>query len=126
MKRFTQRSALLIVALLCFIWAAHQSQKASSAVGRASQGARDASALYAKYCASCHGKDGRSKTFKAKFNKARNLADPEWQAATSDERIFNSITNGRGKMPAFGKKFSDDEISALANYVRGLLRSPGK
>ncbi len=62
---------------------------------------RTAATLYAKQCASCHGKDGRAKTFKAKFNQARNLTEHGWQEAVSDERIFNSIANGRGKkMPA--------------------------
>lgn len=88
----------------------------------AGENPRSAASLYAKRCASCHGKDGRSKTFKAKFNHARNLADPEWQANVSDERIFNSITNGRGKMPPFAKKMSEAEIDSLVAYVRGLKK----
>ena len=32
---------------------------------------------FAKNCATCHGKDGRAKTFKAKFNHARDLTDPQ-------------------------------------------------
>jgi mono/diheme cytochrome c family protein len=85
---------------------------------------RTAAQLYSKNCASCHGKDGRAKTFKAKFNHARNLTEPGWQEAVSDERIFNSITNGRGKkMPAFGKKFTEAEINSLVLLVRGLRSS---
>lgn len=84
---------------------------------------RTATALYAKHCASCHGKDGRSKTFKAKFNKARNLTESGWQEAVSDERIYNSIANGRGKMPGFSKKMSEAEIDALVLLVRGLRQS---
>lgn len=78
--------------------------------------------MYAKKCATCHGKDGRAKTFKAKLNHARNLTDFEWQDKVSDERIFNSIMNGKGKMPAFGKKLSEPEIDALVPYVRGLKK----
>ena len=78
--------------------------------------------LYLKKCASCHGKDGQAKTFKAKFNSARNLSDPKWQADVSDERIFNSITNGKGKMPSFGKKLSEPEINSLVVYVRELKK----
>jgi cytochrome c oxidase cbb3-type subunit 3 len=85
---------------------------------------RTAAQLYSKNCASCHGKDGRAKTFKAKFNHARNLTEPGWQEAVSDERIFNSITNGRGKkMPAFGKKITEAEINSLVLLVRGLRSS---
>ena len=82
----------------------------------------DASALFAKNCATCHGKDGSAKTFKAKFNHARNLTDPEWQASVTDERLFNSITNGRGHMPAWGKKLSEEEINSLVAYVRHLKK----
>ena len=82
----------------------------------------DAAELYFRKCASCHGKDGKAKTFKAKLNSARNLTDPEWQAEVSDERIFNSITNGKGRMPSFGKKLSEPEINSLVVYVRGLKK----
>ena len=82
----------------------------------------DAGTLFAKNCASCHGKDGSSKTFKAKFNHARNLTDSAWQTTVSDERLFNSITNGRGHMPAWGKKLSEEEINSLVSYVRHLKK----
>ncbi len=83
---------------------------------------RSAALLYSRNCSSCHGKDGQSKTFKAKFNHARNLTDPDWQGSVSDERIFNSIANGRGKMPPLHKKMSDAEIDSLVLYVRGLKK----
>ena len=85
-------------------------------------GARSAAETFARSCASCHGKDGRAKTFKAKLNHARNLTDADWQDKASDERIFNSITNGKGKMPSFAKKLSETEVNALVNYVRGLKK----
>lgn len=81
---------------------------------------QSAATSYAKYCVTCHGRDGRSKTSKGRRNHARNLADADWQGAVSDERVFNSIANGRGKMPAFSKKMSDAEIDALVSYVRAL------
>ncbi len=83
---------------------------------------RSAAETYSKSCASCHGKDGRAKTFKGKLKHTRDLTDPEWQGKASDERVFNSIMNGKGKMPAFGKKLSEPEINALVTYVRGLKK----
>jgi mono/diheme cytochrome c family protein len=80
----------------------------------------DAKKLYDSDCATCHGKDGKAKTFKAKLNHARNLTDAKWQAETTDERLYNSIHNGKEKMPAFGKKFSDSQINALVAFVRTL------
>ncbi|MFZ0064234.1 MAG: cytochrome c [Pyrinomonadaceae bacterium] len=100
---------------------------ANSAAANLSTGtpvsARTAAELYSKHCATCHGKDGRAKTFKAKLNHARNLTEPGWQEAVSDERIFNSITNGRKKMPAFAKKITEAEINSLVLFVRGLRSS---
>lgn len=83
---------------------------------------RSAAELYSKNCASCHGRDGRAKTFKARINHARDLSDSEWQNKVSDERIFNSIMNGKGKMPPYAKKLSGQEIDSLVPYVRGLKK----
>jgi len=82
----------------------------------------DGNSLFTKNCATCHGKDGKAKTFKAKLNHARNLTDPEWQTSVTDERLLNSITNGRGHMPAWGKKLTEAEINSLVAYVRQLKK----
>ncbi len=123
MKTMLMRSTLAVLglscvlALLCTAYSANAiSQK------NASQKNVDASVLFAKNCATCHGKDGQAKTFKAKFNHARNLTDANWQAEVSDERLFNSISNGKGKMPAFGKKLTEAQINGLVAYVRGLKK----
>lgn len=84
--------------------------------------ARSATQLYSKNCSSCHGRDGRARTLKAKRNHARNLSDSDWQERASDERIFNAIMNGKGKMPAYGKKLSEQEIDRLVTFVRGLSK----
>ena len=81
----------------------------------------DAASLYNRQCAKCHGRDGRSKTSKGRATHARDLTSGEWQDNVSDERIYNSISNGKGKMPAF-KKLSESEIDSLVNYVRRLRR----
>lgn len=106
----TVAASLLLIACLTF----------SRAVPAAPQQARDASTLFKKNCATCHGQDGRAKTFKAKFNHARNLTDSAWQREVTDERIFNSISNGKGKMPPFGRNFSEAEINSLVRFVRAL------
>jgi len=82
----------------------------------------DASRLYEKKCAECHGKDGGGESFRGKRSHARDLTGAEWQQRVSDERIYNSISNGKGKMPAFGKKLSEAEINSLAKYVRDLKK----
>jgi mono/diheme cytochrome c family protein len=77
--------------------------------------------LYARHCASCHGTDGRAKTSKGKFSHARDLTDANWHEDVTDERIFNSIMNGRnvrGNMPAFSDKLNEKEVDSLVSFVR--------
>jgi len=83
--------------------------------------ARSASQLYSRYCVSCHGRDGTSQTKKGRFSHARNLTDAEWQDDVGDERLFNSIMNGRnvrGNMPAFSNKLKTREAESLVSFVR--------
>ena len=84
--------------------------------------AADPRATYNAKCANCHGRDGRSKTARGRRTHSRDLTDANWQNDVSDERLFNSIHNGRGKMPAFKKSLSENEIDALVAFVRGLRR----
>jgi mono/diheme cytochrome c family protein len=84
---------------------------------------RPASQVYRRYCVSCHGTDGKAATSKGKFSHARDLSDAKWQDDVSDERIFNSIMNGRnvrGNMPAFANKLDEKEVNSLIGFVRGL------
>jgi len=62
-----------------------------------------------------------SQTKKGRFSHARNLTDGEWQDDVGDERLFNSIMNGRnvrGNMPAFSNKLNDQEAESLVSFVR--------
>jgi mono/diheme cytochrome c family protein len=87
---------------------------------------RPAPQLYRRYCVSCHGSDGRAKTSKGKFAHARDLSDAQWHEEVTDERIFNSIMNGRsqrGNMPPFSNKIDQKEAEALVNFVRRFRAS---
>jgi mono/diheme cytochrome c family protein len=95
----------------------------SVATSMATPKSRPAAQLYRRYCVSCHGNDGRAKTSKGKFSHARDLTDAQWQGEVSDERIFNSIMNGRnvrGNMPSFSNKLNEKETDSLVGFVRGL------
>ncbi len=86
---------------------------------------RSAAQIYGRFCVTCHGEDGRATTTKGKFSHARDLSDPKWQDDVSDERIFNSIWNGRnvqGTMPPFSTKITEKEADSLVTYVRGLRK----
>jgi mono/diheme cytochrome c family protein len=109
----TYSPAFLIVALLAVC---------ASATARQGNGkTSSAPQLYARHCASCHGADGRSRTSKGKFSHARDLTDAKWQDDVTDERIFNSIMNGRnvrGNMPAFSDKLDERDVDEMVRYVR--------
>ena len=111
---------LTVPAVLCAVcvFAAAMSRKVTAL----STSAGDARSVYNAKCASCHGRDGRASSMHARHEKARDLTTGEWQDSVSDERIYNSINNGKGKMPAFKKKLSEAQIDELVNYVRRLRR----
>ena len=95
------------------------------AKGTTTSNARTAAQLYSKHCVSCHGRDGRSQTSKGKFSHARDLTDAKWQDDVSDERLYNSIMNGRdvrGNMPAFSDKLNQKEAESLVDLVRGMRK----
>ncbi len=79
--------------------------------------AADGAALYKANCNTCHGPTGAGDTPAGKMMKAKPLGSAEVQKLT-DAEITASVTNGKGKMPAFGKKLSADDIKALVVYVR--------
>ena len=117
MRTIILLSALIVLSLALATFSTQHS--AASLIEQSSpQNELDVKILYDKHCDSCHGKDGSAKTFKAKFNHARNLTDSKWQGEVTDEHLFNSISNGKGKMPAYGKKLSEAQINALVTYVR--------
>jgi mono/diheme cytochrome c family protein len=86
---------------------------------------RTAGQVYSRYCVSCHGRDGKSQTSKGRFSHARDLTEAKWQDDVTDERIYNSIMNGRnvrGQMPAFNNKLNDKEVDSLVGFVRALRK----
>lgn len=78
------------------------------------------SAAWEANCTVCHGDDGRGQTEEGKKKKARNLADPRWLASVSDGRLASSIKRGHDRMPAFGRKLSDEQVKALVAQIRAL------
>lgn len=122
MNKKTETSLCLIVigALSFFSVVAFASRGVAKETDASAGG--DAATIFNSKCAKCHGRDGRSKTMRGKFTHARDLTDAGWQNDVSDERLFNSISNGKGKMPSFKKSISDSDIDALVSYVRRLRK----
>lgn len=73
--------------------------------------------IFTQNCAVCHGQD-------AKGNQqigAPNLTDDIWLYGGSQQRILETITNGRsGQMPAHKDFLGEAKIQLLAAYLYGL------
>ena len=71
----------------------------------------DGKTLFATTCGFCHENGGR------KAGRGPQLMATE----RSDEFIINRITNGKpGKMPAFGRVYSPEQIKQILAYIRSL------
>lgn len=100
---------------------------AASSVGgckRSSPGggdAHDGATLFASACARCHGSEGLGGVPQPGGVVSRNLADPAFQRAMTDDQLEAIIRNGKPPaMPAFGHVFGDEQIAALVDHVRSL------
>ena len=81
----------------------------------------EAPPAWKKTCSLCHGKGGRPNESLARKG-VRDLTDPEWQAATSDAAIAETIRKGRPGtlMGAYENRLSAEEIDGLVRFVRTL------
>ena len=91
---------------------------ASLALASSAFAAADGAAIFKAKCAMCHGADGSASTGMGKSMGLKPLG-PEVQKM-SDADLTALVTNGKGKMPAYKGKLSDDEISAVVKYVKTL------
>jgi len=77
--------------------------------------------LFSKTCAACHGKTGLGDGPKAKSLKtiATDFTKAESQNQTDGDHFYKTKT-GRGDMPKYEGKLSDDDIWNIVNYMRTL------
>lgn len=75
--------------------------------------------IYKKKCAACHGVSGAGDTMIGKNQKIRSLRSPEVQKQ-SDDQLFNIISRGGNKMPAYDRKLSKEQIHELVRHIRAL------
>ena len=76
-------------------------------------------ALYNKNCASCHGKAGLGDGVKARALKDHpgDFSVAAYQNQTDGEHFYKTKM-GRGEMPKYEGKLSDDDIWNTVNYMR--------
>jgi mono/diheme cytochrome c family protein len=78
--------------------------------------------IFRTNCARCHGADGRGDTPLGQTYRAPNFSDDQWwrtnSKITGTRSLVSIVSNGKGGMPAFGKKLKPSEIKSLVNYIR--------
>ena len=93
----------------------------------------DGPALYARWCAACHGPQGRGDGPNAIHLPVKPAAHSSREAmsARPDDSLFDTIASGGAvmnrspRMPAFGATLSAAEIRALVRHIRALCRCEG-
>jgi cytochrome c oxidase cbb3-type subunit III len=109
--------------------ARHEGGEQRAAVGPE----RDAKVLYVRYCAPCHGAQGRGDGANARYLPVRPAphADARYMSQRSDDRLFDAIYSGGyplGRsvtMPAYGETLTRSEMRSLVRHLRELCRCVG-
>ena len=74
---------------------------------------------YKAKCASCHGATGMADSGAGKAMKVKPVSDAAVKKMTQAEMV--AVTkDGKGKMPAFKGKLTDDQIKAVVDYYASL------
>jgi mono/diheme cytochrome c family protein len=93
----------------------------------------DGAALYARWCASCHGATGRGDGPNASNLPVKPSAHASRDAmsARPDDSLYDTIAGGGAimnrspRMPAFGATLTASEIRSLVRHIRTLCRCEG-
>ncbi len=83
--------------------------KAPAAVG---------SEIYRISCQPCHAVNGAG----VGLPNQPDFRDASFWASKSDSELINTIKNGRGQMPAWKDRLSEDEIKAVVGYVKNFAK----
>jgi mono/diheme cytochrome c family protein len=75
-----------------------------------------------KKCKNCHGESGNADTKMGRAHKIPDWTVPGWRTEWPLEKIKDIIEHGKPKTKMKAFEFSDEELDALARYVRSLGR----
>ena len=81
--------------------------------------AADGAAIFKQHCTNCHGETGKADTPAGKALKVPPLAGDAKVAGMSADDVAGKIKSN-DKHKAFIRKLTDDDVAAVAAYVKGL------
>ena len=79
-----------------------------------------AEVLYKSKCAACHGADGTGSATGKKMG-VHDFTTADVQGM-SDTELSTVITNGKNKMPPYGKSLKPEDVQGLVAYIRALKK----
>ncbi len=83
--------------------------------------------IYTIYCASCHGREGKSDGISTNNLKIKPLKFQDKKVTgQTNGAIFWKIREGRGEMPAFKDLLSEEQKWQLVEYVRDISKPYGE
>jgi cytochrome c6 len=110
MKNLLKNQRAVILASLCLAGLILFSMNAKA-------DAQAGAATFKTKCVSCHGVDGKGKA----ALKTQDMSSAAVQQM-SDAELTAITTDGKGKMPAYGKSLKPDQIKDLVDYIRSLAK----
>lgn len=82
--------------------------------------------IYAANCAACHGDkgDGRGNPKRIGASKPRNFHDADFAEFANGFTLFSAVSRGKGHMPAWDRKLSNQDIADVSEYVLKTFAKP--
>ena len=77
--------------------------------------------LFGRYCAGCHGPEGKGDGYKLLGPDPANLTSPSIKGK-SDAALLHTIHEGKPNMPSWTVRLSDKDSRAVLAYVRTLAK----
>jgi len=80
-----------------------------------------AAAVYKANCAMCHGAAGDGNTPAGKKFNVPSFSTPT-AVNESDATLLSVVKDGKGKMPAWKSKLTDDQVKGVVAFIRTLQK----
>jgi len=117
--RFSMKEVKLVVVAATLLLVGSAATRAGGSATMAWTVVGDGAATFKSKCAACHGADGSGNTPAGKSMNLKDLRSPEVQKQ-SDDQLYKTIANGKGKMPGYEKTLGAASCKELVAQVRHL------